>query len=69
MRLGESCLLGGEHSVSDHVVFDLVARSRCSAYDCEYVALAQALGTILVTEDRALLRAFPRESRTIAQVI
>ncbi len=69
MRLGESCLLGGEHTVSDHAVFDLVSKSRCSAYDCEYIALAQALGTILITEDQALHRAFPRECRSIAQVI
>jgi predicted nucleic acid-binding protein len=40
-------------------VLRLVASSRCSAYDCQYVALAHALGVQLVTEDRALLAAFP----------
>ena len=69
MELGAACLLGGEHLVSDQAVFDLVSQSRCSAYDCEYVALAQALATILVTEDQALLRAFPKHCRSIAQVI
>lgn len=69
MELGTACLLGGEHYVSNHAVFDLVSQSRCSAYDCEYVALAQALGTILVTEDQALLRAFPRQCRSISQAI
>jgi predicted nucleic acid-binding protein len=69
MLLATACLLGGEHSVSDHAVFELVAKSRCSAYDCEYVALAEALGTILVTEDQKLLRAFPKRCRSIRQVI
>jgi predicted nucleic acid-binding protein len=69
IRLGQTCLLAGEHSVSDQVVFDLVERSNCSAYDCEYVSLAEALGTILVTEDQKLLRAFPKRCRSIAQVL
>ena len=69
MEFGAACLLGGEHFVSNQAVFDLVSQSRCSAYDCEYVALAQVLGTILVTEDQALLRAFPRQCRSISQVI
>jgi hypothetical protein len=38
---------------------ELVARTKCSAYDCEYAALALSLGTILVTEDKALLAALP----------
>jgi predicted nucleic acid-binding protein len=37
----------------------LAARSGCSADDCECVALADDLGTRLVTTDRQLLRAFP----------
>jgi predicted nucleic acid-binding protein len=45
--------------VPDSVVFGLVARSRCTAYDCEFAGLAGMLGTVLVTEDRALLHAFP----------
>ena len=37
----------------------LANRSRCSAYDCEFVVAAQQLGVPLVTEDRAVLVAFP----------
>lgn len=69
LQIGLSCLLGGERPVSDHAVLGLVSNSRCSAYDCEYVALAETLGTILVTEDQALLRAFPQRCRSIKQVI
>lgn len=48
-----------EFLVSGEQVLDLVARSKCSAYDCEYVALAGELGVPLVTADRELLKAFP----------
>jgi predicted nucleic acid-binding protein len=41
------------------LVLDLVAMSDCSAYDCEYVALARNLDVKLVTADRKILRNFP----------
>lgn len=40
-------------------ILGLVRDSDCSAYDCEFVALAARLGTRLATMDRQLLRAFP----------
>lgn len=45
--------------VSSRAVLELSRDSKCSTYDCEYVALAKALGVPLVTSDRAVLRAFP----------
>ena len=36
-----------------------VATSTCSAYDCEYVALAEDLNSTLVTSDRQILREYP----------
>jgi predicted nucleic acid-binding protein len=48
-----------EYAVDSARVLALAQGSRCSAYDCEYVALAEALDIPLVTEDRALLKAFP----------
>jgi predicted nucleic acid-binding protein len=63
-----SCL-NGEHSVSDAAVFRLVNQSKCSAYDCEFVALAQSLGTRLVTEDRKLLREFPAVCESLSSAI
>jgi predicted nucleic acid-binding protein len=62
-------LKGGEHTVSDHAVMKLVMQSRCTAYDCEFAALAAALGTVLVTEDKALLAAFPKLCRSLRQAI
>jgi predicted nucleic acid-binding protein len=55
----EDLMRGGERDVDSHVVLDLVNRSDCSAYDCEYVALAKQLGLKLVTMDREVLKAFP----------
>jgi predicted nucleic acid-binding protein len=56
----ESHLVGHEYSVPSALVMKKVAASPCSAYDCEYVALAEDLGTVLVTTDRQILRAFPK---------
>lgn len=55
----ESLLEGAEHDVNSRLVLELVQTSNCSAYDCEYVALAQMLGVKLVTMDAKLRRAFP----------
>ena len=40
-------------------VLALARDSRCTSYDCEFVALALQLDTTLVTADREVLRAFP----------
>ena len=40
-------------------VLSLAASSGCSAYDCQYVALASQRGIKLVTHDKAVLKAFP----------
>ena len=41
------------------LVLDLAAASNCSAYDCEYVALAKHLDIKLLTGDKEILRSFP----------
>jgi hypothetical protein len=48
-----------EEVVPSELVLQLVAFSRCSAYDCEFVAAAQQLQVPLITADRALIAAFP----------
>ncbi|HVF46404.1 MAG TPA: type II toxin-antitoxin system VapC family toxin [Pyrinomonadaceae bacterium] len=51
--------VGGQVPTDDAAVLQLVSISRCSSYDCEYVAAAQTLRVMLVTEDKQLLRSFP----------
>lgn len=57
--LADDLLAGKEYTVPSDRVLELVAGSACSAYDCEYIALARELAVPAVTADRQLLRAFP----------
>lgn len=58
----ESLLAGNEHDVDSQRVLELVRDSDCSAYDCEFVALAMQLDVKLVTMDAKLLQAFPKHA-------
>ena len=58
-RKAEELLAGREHMVRSERVLRLVESSTCSAYDCEFVALAEQLKVALVTSDRRILRNFP----------
>jgi predicted nucleic acid-binding protein len=55
----EAVVRGREYLVEAAPVLELVKGSPCSAYDCEYVALARQLDVPLVTSDRRILAAFP----------
>lgn len=60
MKEADEILSEREFSVSSYSVFELVTQSRCSAYDCEFVALAQDLGVSLLTNDKLVLAEFPK---------
>jgi predicted nucleic acid-binding protein len=62
----EGLLAGLEYEVESAAVLALVRDSDCSAYDCEFIALANQLQTILVTVDKKLLRAFPQQAMPLA---
>lgn len=55
----EELLAGFEYLVRSEDVLALLASSRCSAYDCEFAALARELRAPLVTSDRLILAEFP----------
>lgn len=59
IRGAEAEFLDFECEVDSVQVMDFVGRSTCSAYDCEFVALADSMDTALVTEDARVLREFP----------
>jgi predicted nucleic acid-binding protein len=46
-------------AASDDKIFDLIAGSHCTAYNCEFAALARQLNIFLVTADKQLLKEFP----------
>jgi predicted nucleic acid-binding protein len=65
MHAAENALAGNEHLVPSAPVFEIAGKSRLSAYDCEFVVLASVLAVSLVTADRAVLKAFPRQAITM----
>lgn len=56
----ERLLAGNEYEVDSRDVLELVRDSDCSAYDCEFAALARRHSVKLVTLDAKLLKAFPK---------
>jgi len=55
----EDLLHDHEFEIPSLKVLSLVSQSSCSAYDCEFVAVAQLLDTRLVTEDKKITKEFP----------
>jgi predicted nucleic acid-binding protein len=49
-----------ERFISSNLVLELVGTSKCTSYDCEYVALAKEMNLTLVTFDKQVVGAFPR---------
>ncbi len=64
IQQAERLLTGHEYEISSAHIMQLVKRSQCSAYDCEFVALAQYLGVPLITSDKRILREFPEIAQT-----
>jgi predicted nucleic acid-binding protein len=58
MQDAEAMMTGFEHTIASVAVISLIDSSSCSAYDCEFVALAQELNVPLVTFDKKILVEF-----------
>ena len=54
----EALMTDQEFTVTSIQVLTLTHSSSCSAYDCEFVALAKQLDVKLVTQDKKILREF-----------
>ena len=61
----EDLMSGNEYEVASARILELVDRSTCSAYDCEFVALDQDLDIPLVTVDKQLLAQFPETAESL----
>ncbi len=67
MHKAEGLLAAHEQPVASQQVLHLVSISSCSSYDCEFVAAAHQLEVPLITEDRAILKAFPTIAKPLHQ--
>ena len=65
----ETLMLDNEFQVTSAQVFALTTTSECSAYDCEFVALAKNLNLKLITQDKKVLREFPDTAISIANYL
>ncbi|MFT3743276.1 MAG: type II toxin-antitoxin system VapC family toxin [Pyrinomonadaceae bacterium] len=48
-----------EINIAARRVLELAESSGCTAYDCEFVSLAERLGVPLITTDKKVIAAFP----------
>lgn len=60
MGEAEGFMMAGEYTVGSLDVLRLASSTDCSAYDAEFVVLAQELGIPLVTMDTMILKTFPK---------
>jgi predicted nucleic acid-binding protein len=63
----EGRMQGQELKVASAGVLRLAQKSGCSAYDCEFVWLAQDLGVSLVTADQEILAKFGPPARSMQE--
>ncbi len=60
-----SFMQGREHEPDATRVLELAAQSGCTAYDCEYIEIAERLAAPLITADKKLIKAFPGICRAL----
>jgi predicted nucleic acid-binding protein len=65
LEQAENLLADHEYEVPSAHIMQMVNTSSCSAYDCEFVALAGYLSISLITADKRLLREFPGIAKSL----
>jgi len=65
IQQAEKLLNDNEYEISSAHIMQLVNSSSCSAYDCEFVALAQYLDIPLITEDKKILQEFSNIAKSL----
>jgi predicted nucleic acid-binding protein len=69
LEASEALVRSREYLPEGARVMELVDASSCSAYDCEYVAVAETLGVPLVTYDRRVIESFPERATAPAEFL
>lgn len=67
-RAASALLAGNEQDVDMEAALQLSILHGISAYDAQFVALAQALDVKLVTEDQRLLQVFPERTLSLSAI-
>ena len=64
----EVLMAGNEYQTNSLEVLKLASASQCSAYDCEFVALARHLQVKLITQDKQILAQFPQDTIALKDI-
>ena len=65
----ENLMVNYEFEIPSQDILRLVSESPCSAYDCEFVALAKRLNIRLVTSDKQVIHAFPSIALSLTEAV
>ena len=65
MNEAELLMESEEYQVDSWRIIKLIDSSKCSAYDCEFIALAQNLDVPLITSDKQIINEFPETAISI----
>ena len=69
MEEAERFMQGGEYTVPSLDILSIAESSGCTAYDCEYIALAHEFNIPLVTTDKKLLSSFPNTALSLDEYV
>lgn len=64
----ESLIAANEYHLNSVDVLKLAQATQCSAYDCEFVALARYLNVKLITQDKQVLAQFPQYTSALKDI-
>ena len=69
MNKAELLMQGGEYTVPSLDILSIAESSGCTAYDCEYIALAHEFTIPLITTDKKLLSSFPQTALSLDEFV
>jgi len=69
LQQAEKLLNDHEYEIPSVNIMQLVKNSQCSAYDCEFVALAHYLDVPFITADKKIIREFPNVAKSISSFL
>lgn len=69
VQQAENMMVDSEYEVNSGKILELVNQSKCSSYDCEYIALAEDINVPLVTRDKRIIREFPTKATSVEKFL